>query len=390
MAKVYLINGKEKRVEYGHPWIYRSDIASADDCAKPGDVVDIYSASKRFLAKGFYNPKSQIALRILTYTENEAIDHGFFYDRIKEAWDYRLKVADINSCRVIFSESDFLPGLIVDKFSDILVLQTSSLGIERFKEDIADILCDIIKPAGIYERNDIHVRELEGMEQVTGFLRGSFDTDVIMTENGIKFIVDVAQGQKTGFFLDQKENRAAIRPFVNNAKVLDCFSHTGSFALHAGFYGAASVLGLDISEHAVETASKNAKLNDLESVCRFECANVFDKLREYYDNSEQFDTIILDPPAFAKSKSSVSGAIRGYKEINLRAMKILKSGGYLITCSCSQHIDPEMFMDILYNAAIDSRRKVRLIEYRSQGKDHPILLAAPETEYLKCAILQVV
>lgn len=390
MAKVYLINGKEKRVEYGHPWIYRSDIASADDSARPGDVVDIYSASKRFLAKGFYNPKSQIALRILTYTENEAIDHGFFYDRIKAAWDYRLKVADINSCRVIFSESDFLPGLIVDKFSDILVLQTSSLGIERFKEDIADILCDIIKPAGIYERNDIHVRELEGMEQVTGFLGGSFDTDVIMTENGIKFIVDVAQGQKTGFFLDQKENRAAIRPFVNNAKVLDCFSHTGSFALHAGFYGAASVLGLDISEHAVETASKNAKLNDLESVCRFECANVFDKLREYYDNSEQFDTIILDPPAFAKSKSSVSGAIRGYKEINLRAMKILKSGGYLITCSCSQHIDPEMFMDILYNAAIDSRRKVRLIEYRSQGKDHPILLAAPETEYLKCAILQVV
>jgi 23S rRNA (cytosine1962-C5)-methyltransferase len=278
----------------------------------------------------------------------------------------------------------------VDKFSDALVLQTSSLGIERFKEDIADILCDIIKPAGIYERNDIHVRELEGMEQVTGFLRGSFDTDVLMKENGIKFIVDVAQGQKTGFFLDQKENRAAIRPFVNNAKVLDCFSHTGSFALHAGFYGADSVLGLDISEHAVETASKNAKLNGLENVCRFECANVFDKLREYYDSSEQFDTIILDPPAFTKSKSSVSGAIRGYKEINLRAMKILKSGGYLITCSCSQHIDPEMFMDILYNAAIDSRRKVRLIEYRSQGKDHPILLAAPETEYLKCAILQVV
>lgn len=390
MAKVYLANGKEKRVEYGHPWVYRSDIASADDNAKPGDVVDIYSASNRFLARGFYNPKSQITLRILTYKENETIDRGFFYNRIKAAWDYRQKVADINSCRVVFSESDFLSGLVVDKFSDILVLQTSSLGIERFKEDIADILCDIIKPAGIYERNDIHVRELEGMEQMTGFLRGSFDTDVLMTENGIKFIVDVAQGQKTGFFLDQKENRAAIKPFVNGAKVLDCFSHTGSFALHAGFYGADSVLGLDISEYAVETASGNAKLNGLESTCSFECANVFDKLREYYDNNEQFDTIILDPPAFTKSKSSVDGAIRGYKEINLRAMKILKSGGYLVTCSCSQHIDPEMFMDILYNAAIDSRRKVRLIEYRSQGKDHPILLAAPETEYLKCAILQVV
>ncbi len=390
MAKIYLAKGKEKRVEYGHPWVYRSDIASADNSANPGDVVDIYSSSNRFLARGFYNPKSQITLRILTYDQDEEIDYGFFYNRIKAAWDYRLKVADINSCRVVFSESDFLPGLIVDKFSDVLVLQTSSLGIERFKEDIADILSDIVKPAGIYERNDIHVRELEGMEQKTGFLRGSFDTNILMTENGIKFIVDVAQGQKTGFFLDQKENRAAIKPFVNGAKVLDCFSHTGSFALHAGFYNASSVLGLDISQHAVDTASENARLNGLESICRFECANVFDKLREYYDTNEQFDTIILDPPAFTKSKSSVEGAIRGYKEINLRAMKILKSGGYLVTCSCSQHIDPEMFVDILYNAAIDSRRKVRLIENRSQGKDHPILLAAPETEYLKCAILQVV
>jgi len=212
---------------------------------------------------------------------------------------------------------------------------------------------------------------------------------VSMTENGIRFIVDVAKGQKTGYFLDQKENRASIKPFVMNAKVLDCFSHTGSFSLHAGSYAAASVLGLDISEHAVETASANAKLNGLESVCRFECANVFDRLREYHDAGEHFDTIILDPPAFTKSKSSVAGAIRGYKEINLRAMKILNSGGFLVTCSCSHHIDPEMFMDILYNAGIDSQTKVRLIEYRSQGKDHPILLAAPETEYLKCAILQI-
>lgn len=388
MAKAILVKGKEKRVEYGHPWIYKSDIASVE-AGTPGDIVDIYSSNNKFLGRGFYNPKSQIALRILTY-EHEPIDYGFFYKRVQAAWDYRLKVADVNSCRAIFSESDFLPALIVDKFSDILVLQTSSLGIERFKTELIDILMDVIKPRGIYERNDITVRELEGLDQQKGFLHGEFDTNVEVFENGIRFIVDVAEGQKTGYFLDQKENRAALKPFVNEAKVLDCFTHTGSFALHAGSFGAASVLGLDISEHAVETATANAGLNGLGSLCRFECANVFDRLREYYDAGECFDTIILDPPAFAKNRNSVKNAIRGYKEINLRAMKILNSGGFLITCSCSHHIDPEMFEDILYNAGIDSRRKVRLIEYRSQAKDHPVLLAAPETEYLKCAILQIV
>lgn len=389
MAKAILAKGKEKRVEYGHPWIYKSDIASVETGANPGDIVDIYSSVNKFLGKGFYNPKSQISLRILTY-EHEQIDYGFFYNRIQAAWEYRKRVADTNSCRLIFAESDFLPGLVVDKFSDILVMQTSSLGVERYKTELVDILCDLIKPQGVYERNDIHVRELEGLQQVKGFLRGSFDTNVPMTENGIKFIVDVAEGQKTGYFLDQKENRAALKPFVKDAKVLDCFSHTGSFALHAGGYGAASVLGLDISDHAVETATANARLNGLENICSFKSANVFDMLRDYDDSGESFDTIILDPPAFTKSKNTVEGAIRGYKEINLRAMKILNSGGFLVTCSCSHHIDPEMFMDIVYNAGIDSRRKVRLIEGRSQAKDHPILLAAPETEYLKCAILQIV
>lgn len=389
MAKAILTKGSEKKVEYGHPWIYRSDIDNVGTGANPGDVVDVYSSRNKFLGRGFYNPKSQITVRLLTY-EQEQIDYGFFYNRVRDAWEYRKKVADTDSCRVVFSESDFLPALIVDKFSDILVLQTSSLGIEKYKAELVDILCDLIKPRGIFERNDIPVRELEGLEQKKGFLRGCFDTNVIMYENGIRFIVDVAEGQKTGYFLDQKENRAALKPFVKDARVLDCFSHTGSFALHAGTYGAAGVLGLDISGHAVETASGNAKLNNLENICRFESANVFDRLREYYDSGKHFDTIILDPPAFAKSRSSVEGAIRGYKEINLRAMKILNSGGFLVTCSCSHHIDPEMFMDILYNAGIDSRRKVRLIEYRSQAKDHPVLLAAPETEYLKCAILQIV
>lgn len=389
MAKAILVKGKEKRTEYGHPWIYRSDIQNVEGSYNPGDIVDIYSSKNRFLGRGYINMKSQIAIRILTY-EHEEIDYGFLYNRIKDAWEYRKKVADPMSCRVIFAESDFLPALVVDKFNDVLVLQTTSLGIERYKPQIIDILNDIIKPRGIYERNDIPVRGLEGLEQIKGFLSAEFDTRVEMTENGIKFMVDVENGQKTGFFLDQKENRAALKPFVKDAKVLDCFSHTGSFALHAAYYGAKEVLGIDISEHAVEYATENAKLNNLTGTCRFEAANTFDKLRDYYDNGEKFDTIILDPPAFTKSKSAVEGAIRGYKEINLRAMKIINSGGFLVTCSCSHHVDPELFMDIVYNAAIDSRRKVKLVEYRSQAKDHPVLLASEETEYLKCAILQIV
>lgn len=389
MAKVFLVKGKEKRVEYGHPWIFKSDIENITGSFTPGDIVDVYSSRNKFLGRGYCNPKSQITVRLLTY-EQEEIDGSFLYNRIKTAWDYRLKVADPQSCRVVYAESDFLPALIVDKFNDILVVQTLALGIDKFKNEVVDILNDVIKPRGIYERNDVHVRELEGMEQKKGFLSESFDTKVIMKENGIKFSVDVENGQKTGFFLDQKENRAAIKPFVKNAKVLDCFTHTGSFALHAAYYGAREVLGIDISESACEMAAHNAGLNDLQDRCRFQAANTFDILREYFDRNERFDVIVLDPPAFTKTRGAVEGAVRGYKEINLRAMKIINSGGFLITCSCSQHVDPELFMDIVYNAAIDSKRKVRLIEYRSQAKDHPILLAAEETEYLKCAILQVV
>lgn len=389
MAKAFIVKGKESRTEYGHPWIFKSDISHINGDVEPGDIVDVYSSKNKFLGRGFYNPKSQITIRMLTY-EHEEINYDFLYKRINDAWNYRKQVADINSCRAIFAESDFLPALVVDKFSDILVVQTLALGIDRFKNDIVSILDDIIKPRGIYERNDVPVRLLEGLEMQKGFLKGPFDTLVEMTENGVKFLVDVENGQKTGFFLDQKENRAAIAPFVKDAKVLDCFTHTGSFALHAGLYGAKSVLGIDISEHAVKCATKNAEINGLNSVVKFQTANTFDILREYYDNNEIFDTIVLDPPAFTKTKNAVQGAIRGYKEINLRAMKIIKSGGYLITCSCSQHVDPDLFMDILYDAAADAKKKVRVVEYRSQAKDHPILLASPETEYLKCAILQIV
>lgn len=389
MAKAILVKGKDKRVEYGHPWIFKSDIADIQGAFTPGDVVDVYSSKNKFLGRGYANPKSQITIRMLT-CEQEEINRDFFYRRIASAWEYRKKVADLNSCRAVFAESDFLPALIVDKFANILVVQTLSLGIDRYKSTIVEILEDIIKPDGIFERNDVAVRELEGLEQKKGFLLGTFDTQVEMIENGVKFIVDVENGQKTGFFLDQKENRAAIAPFVKGARVLDCFSHTGSFALHAGYYGASEVTGIDISEHAVKCATRNAHINNLDATCRFEAANTFDKLREYYDKGETFDTIILDPPAFTKTRSAVEGAVRGYKEINLRAMKIIKSGGFLITCSCSHHVDSELFMDIIYNAAFDARKRVKLIEYRSQAKDHPILLASEETEYLKCAILQIV
>lgn len=388
MAKAVLAKGKEKRVLYGHPWIFRSDIDDVQGTYVPGDVVDIYSYKNRFLGRGYINPKSQIAIRMLTY-EQEDINIDFLHRRIQAAWEYRQKAADVNSCRAIFAESDFLPALIVDKFADYLVVQTLALGIDRYKNEIVELLDHIIRPAGIFERNDVPVRELEGMDQRKGFLKGHFDTTVEMVENGVHFYVDIENGQKTGFFLDQKENRAAIRPFVKNAKVLDCFTHTGSFALHAGYFGAQSVLGIDISEHAVAFASRNAKLNNLENVCRFEAANTFDKLREFYDAGERFDVIVLDPPAFTKSRDAVEGAVRGYKEINLRAMKILNKGGFLITCSCSHHVDPDLFLDIIYDASIDAKKKVRQIEYRSQAKDHPVLIASKETEYLKCAILQV-
>jgi 23S rRNA (cytosine1962-C5)-methyltransferase len=388
MAKAFLARGKESRTEDRHPWIYRSDIDRVDGIFKPGDVVDIYSSKNKFLGRGYFNPKSQISIRMLTH-EHEEVNRDFLYKRLLSAWEYRKRVADVNSCRVVFSESDFIPGLVVDKFANTLVLQTSALGIERYKSDIVDILNDIIKPDGIYERNDIHVRELEGLEQQKGFLSKEFNTKIEMIENGVTFLVDVENGQKTGYFLDQKENRAALRPFVKNAKVLDCFCHTGPFALHAAHYGAREVVGIDISEHASEYATNNAKLNKLDATCRFETANTFDRLREYDDKSEKFEVVILDPPAFTKSKSAIEGAIRGYKEINLRAMKIIERGGFLVTCSCSHHIDNEMFLDIVYNAAIDSQKDVRLIEYRSQAKDHPILISAQETEYLKCAILQV-
>ena len=389
MAKTVLLPGKEKRVYSGHPWVFRSDIARVEGEFLPGDIVDIVSSKGRFLARGYYNPNSQIALRIMTYKEDEQVDRGLIFRRIHDAVEYRRTFADLKSCRLVFAESDRLPALVVDAFGDVLVLQCLALGMERFKKDVVDALVEEVHPKGIWERNDVPVRKLEGLEMSTGLLYGDVPDRVLMTENGVQFLVDVKEGQKTGFFLDQKENRAAIAPFVKNKSVLDCFTHTGSFALHAGKYGAKEVTGVDISEFACDFATENAKLNGLDDRVHFISANAFDLLSEQSRHGKKYDVIILDPPAFTKTKSAVDSAMRGYKEINLRAMKMIEPGGYLVTCSCSQHVLPEMFREMVLDASKDAKVLLRLVEFRTQGKDHPILPYARETQYLKCCIYQV-
>lgn len=387
MAKVTLRKTRETRVRGGHPWIYLSEIEKVEGDFENGDIVDVHDFRGKFIGRGFYNPLSQIALRILTRND-EPCDRAFFERRVRDAWEYRKLMCDPQSCRLIYSESDFLPGLVVDKFSDVLVMQSLSLGIERIKDMLCDILMEVVKPRGIWERSDVPVRRLEGLEQTTGLLRGEVPDQVDMVENGIHFMVDVKHGQKTGFFLDQKWNRAAMKPFCKGARVLDCFCHNGSFSLHAAKFGAESVLGVDISEEALEVARENARINGLDNVT-FEAHNCFDLLRELDEQHEQFDVVILDPPAFTKNKAAVPAAIRGYKEINLRGLKLTRPGGFLVTCSCSQHILPEMFQDIINQAARDAKKRIRLVEFRTQGYDHPILPQSVETKYLKCMILQV-
>ena len=387
MAKVTLRKTRETRVRGGHPWIYASEIEKVEGAFENGDIVDVADFRGKFIGRGFYNPQSQISLRILTRND-ESCDRDFFARRIEEAWDYRKQLCDPMSCRLIYSESDFLPGLVVDKFADVLVLQSLSLGMDRIKDMICDLLMEIVQPVGIWERSDVPVRRLEGLEQTTGLLRGEVPDEVDMVENGIHFLVDVKQGQKTGFFLDQKQNRAALEPLCRGARVLDCFCHNGSFSLHAAKYGASSVLGVDISEEALEVARRNAVLNGFENVT-FEAHNCFDLLHELTEAGEKFDLVILDPPAFTKNKAAVPSALRGYKEINLRGMKLVRPGGFLVTCSCSQHVLPEMFQDVVNQAARDTKKRIRLVEYRTQGYDHPILPQSVETKYLKTMIIQV-
>lgn len=384
---VYLRRGREQRVLGGHPWVFRSDI-EREDGAADGLPVRVLTSAGRFLAMAVYNPRSQISLRILS-RRDEPVDGAFIRGRVRRAVDYRRRFADLGSCRLIFAESDGLPAVIADKFGDVIVVQILCLGMERFKGDIVDALVKELSPRGVYERNDVPVRELEGLSQQTGLLFGEVPDHVEMQENGVRFLVDVKEGQKTGFFLDQKENRAAIAPFVPGMRVLDCFTHTGSFALHAARYGAAEVTGVDISEHACACALENARLNGVEDRVRFECANAFDFLRAQQTAKAQYDVVILDPPAFTKTRSAVEGALRGYKEINLRGMKLTRDGGFFVTCSCSQHVTPDLFRGMLMDAQKDAHVQLRQIEWRTQGRDHPILLSSPETQYLKCGIFQV-
>ncbi|MGI6239085.1 MAG: class I SAM-dependent rRNA methyltransferase [Christensenellales bacterium] len=387
MVSVTLRKTRETRVRGGHPWIYASEIESVAGEVQNGDIVEVRNFRGGYIGRAFYNPASQISLRMLTVRE-EACDRAFFKARIEDAWAYRKLLCDPMSCRLIYSESDFLPGLIVDKYGDYLVVQILSLGIERIREMLVELLVEVVQPRGIYERSDVPVRRLEGMAQRAGLLWGEVPDAVDLYENGILFSVDVKNGQKTGFFLDQKQNRAGIAPFCAGARVLDCFCHNGSFSLHAAKYGAAHVIGVDISEDALIVARENAARNGFANV-QFEAKNCFDDLRARTEAGEQFDLVILDPPAFTKTKSAVEGALRGYKEINLRALKLVRPGGFLVTCSCSQHISSEMFQTMVNEAARDSKTRVRMVEYRTQSYDHPILPAARETKYLKAMYLQI-
>lgn len=388
-ARVIIRKGAQHRLENGHPWVYQTEIGEIDGRFNPGDIVDVYNHRQRFIGRGYINPRSQIIVRILS-REQEAINRDFFRRRISRAWEYRQRfLAEPDYCRLIFGEADFLPALIVDKFGSYLVMQSLALGIDQYRDDIVAILEEMFAPDGIYERNDVPVRRLEGLEERKGFLKGRFDTLIQVRENGIPFYADIANGQKTGFFYDQRENRASIRPLVGGADVLDCFCHTGSFSVHAAVYGAKNVTGIDISEEAISLAKRNAALNHVAGCCDFQVANAFDALRAMSNEQKRYDVVILDPPAFAKSHSALAGAVRGYKEINLRGLKLVRPGGFFITCSCSYHLDRELFSAVVVDAARDAKRTVRQLDYRYQAKDHPILPAAPETNYLKFMVLQV-
>jgi len=432
---VTLKPGRERPLRAGRRWVYKTDVYTVSDSDyDPGDIVRVVDARGRFVAKGYINPRSMIFVRVLTEEADEPIDEEFFRRRLWRAWDYRRRVlgtdADTDSCRVVFAEADLLPALIVDKFADILVVQTLALGIDRWQPVIVRLLDELFAPRGIYERNDVPVRELEGLGQRTGYLKGPFDPRVEIRENGLPFLVDVARGHKTGHFLDQRENRAAIRPYVRGARVLDAFCHTGGFTCHALAYGAREVVAVDINPDALALARENVErlrraLADSSAVAAagqatggqaapgegapggmaappppsaamrgdgrvsFHEANAFDFLRAQADAGEQYDVVILDPPAFAKNKQALEGAYRGYKEINLRAMKMLPPGGILITCSCSYHMKPELFEQMLADAAWDTGRRLRLIERRGASRDHPALFGADESQYLKCYILEV-
>ena len=389
MIKVYLKRKITPRVANGHPWIFNNEVENIDGEVLGGETVEVFSHDKKFIGKGYINPKSQILVRLLTRNKADEINEQYFYTEIKKCWDYRKQLGYTENCRLVFGEADSMPQLIIDKFNDYFVLQTLSLGIDNWKPAIVDALNKIFKPKGIYERNDVPVRELEGLAQQKGFLSAPFDTNIIIKENGFQFHVDIENGQKTGYFLDQQDNRKAIQHIVKGADVLGAFTYTGTFEIHAAMYGAKSVLGIDISENAVAQANKNAKLNNVQDSCRFETANAFDVLKQWSNEGRQYDVVMLDPPAFTKNRETIQKAIAGYKEINLRGMKLVRPGGFLVTSSCTNLVNEEMFLHTIDIAAKDAKRKLRQVLFQRQSGDHPIIRGMDNTHYLKFLIVQV-
>jgi len=393
-AIVTLKKGEGRTLRAGGLWVYDNEIDTITGTVDNGELVLVKDCNGYPMGIGFINRNSKITIRLLTRNKDAVIDREFFRKRVKDAWEYRKKTVDTGSCRVIFGEADYVPGMVIDKFEDVLVVQSLALGIDRYKMLILELLkeemaTDGITIRGIYERSDAKVREQEGMKREKGFLSEPFDTKVQIIENGVKYIVDVEDGQKTGFFLDQKYNRLAIQKLCKDARVLDCFTHTGSFALNAGIAGAAEVIGVDASDLGCRQAEENAKLNGLENRVSFVCADVFELLPELEEKGEQFDVVILDPPAFTKSRNSVKNAMKGYREINMRGLKLVKPGGYFATCSCSHFMTPELFTEVIGQAAKSVHRRLKQVEYRTQAPDHPILWSSEESYYLKFYIFQV-
>jgi 23S rRNA (cytosine1962-C5)-methyltransferase len=390
MSKVQLKRKIAPRIQNGHPWIFANEVDKIDGNPEPGSIVHVYFADGKLAGKGYYNPQSQILVRLLTTDKAAEINDDFFLKKISECWSYRQQLGYVENCRLVFGEADGLPQLIIDKFNDYFVIQSLALGIDIWKPAIVKALEKVFQPKGIYERNDVPVRELEGLPQLKGFLSDPFETKIIINENGLRFYVDIENGQKTGYFLDQQDNRRAIQHIVKGADVLGAFTYTGTFEIHAAHYGARSVLGLDISENAVQQANKNASLNGLEHIVHFETANAFDVLKQWTKEPKRWDVVMLDPPAFTKSRATIQKAITGYKEINLRGMKLIKPGGFLVTSSCTNLVQPELFLQIIDMAAKDARRKIRQVSFQAQSADHPIIWGLENTHYLKFLIVQVI
>jgi 23S rRNA (cytosine1962-C5)-methyltransferase len=389
MKKVHLKRKIAQRIATGHPWIFANEVEKVEGAPEPGAIVEVYFHDGKFAGKGYFNQQSQIMVRLLTQDKKTEINEEFFLNKIRQCWAYRQQIGYIENCRLVFGEADGLPQLIIDKFNDYFVIQTLALGIDVWKPAIVKALQTVFNPKGIYERNDVPVRELEGMPQHKGFLSEPFDTKIIINENGLKFYVDVENGQKTGYFLDQQDNRRAIRHIVKGADVLSAFTYTGTFEIHAAHYGAKSVLGIDISENAVAQANQNAELNGLQDIVRFEAANAFDVLKSWSKLEKKYDVVMLDPPAFTKNRANIENAIAGYKEINLRGMKLIKPGGFLVTSSCTNLVNSELFLQTIGMAAKDVHRKIRQVTYKAQSSDHPIIWNMENTNYLKFLIVQV-